>query len=179
MNPSHSERHDDADIAQAEASRVATVRSAIQGDRIESMEREARIMRSIIAQLRRTTADAREAGRSEALEIISRLDPVRLMALLVSKEEGDDGVAHKWSKEGLANLLGVGSDNPMSRVLESLETGYWDCASRLMDANLRIRDLQRQLEIAQSPRHQAEPMPVCTNSQRLPSDPIRKRMQTR
>lgn len=179
MNTSHPKRLEDADIAQAEAARVATVRSSIQHDRIESMQREARIMRSIIAQLRRTTADAREAGRSEAVEIISRLDPVRLIALHVAKEEGADGVEHKWSKEGLANLLGVGADNPMSRVLESLESGYWDCASRLMDANLRIRDLQRQLDLAQSQAKSPDVRPMQSTFDRQPSDPIRKHMQTR
>lgn len=179
MNTSHPKRLEDADIAQAEAARVATVRSSIQHDRIESMEREARIMRSIIAQLRRTTADAREAGRAEAVEILSRLDPTRLIALHVHESEGPNGIERQFSREGLANLLGVSADNPVSRVLESLETGYWDCASRLMDANLRIRDLQRQLDLAQSQAKSPDVLPVQSTFDRQPSDPIRKRMQTR
>ena len=179
MSTSQQKRPDDADIAKAEAARVATVRASIQHDRIEALERERLMLRAINAQLLQTTANAREAGRCEALEIIARLDPKRLMDLHVHITDGPNGQEHKWSREGLAALLGVSTDNPMSRVLESLESGYWDTASRLMDANLRIRDLQRQLEIAQAQTSPAETQPVQKSSQREPSDGIRKRMQGR
>lgn len=179
MNPSHSERPYDADIAQAEAARVATVRSSIQHDRIETLEREVRLMRAVVAQMRRATADARAAGRAEAVEILHRLDPMRLVASHAQEFEGPGGVEHKWSKEGLATLLGVGTDNPITRVLESLESGYWDSAARLLDANLRIRDLQRQLELAHAPSQSLGNQAAQPTTQRVPSDGVRRNMQPR